>query len=156
MRPLCCAHLLDDLGDTVRIGEVDAEVVRRAAGGLHRVDRGLGGLRPLQRRQFFFHQRRRGPLAARLDAREQIALQAFFVADEALEVGIVRIGLRHQIEQIEGAAGCGRQIGGDGRDDASRCAGDQEDACSRSSVRPGWPSAAGCSCKPTVQRSPSL
>ena len=47
--------------------------------------------------------------------------------DEALEVGILRIRLRHQIEQVERAAGSGRQVGGDGRNDASRRAGDQED-----------------------------
>ena len=100
--------------------------MRRAAGRAHRVDGAPGGLRALQRGQFLFDQRRRGALAARLDAREQIALQAVLVADEALEVGIVRIGLRHQIEQVERAAGSGRQIGGDGRDDTSRRAGDQE------------------------------
>ena len=32
------AHLLDDLGDAVRVREVDAEVVRRPACGAHRVD----------------------------------------------------------------------------------------------------------------------
>ena len=84
-------------------------------------------VRPLQRRQFFFHQCRRGSLAACLDAREQIALEAFLVGHEALEIGIVGIRLGHQIEQIEGAAGSGRQIGGDGRDDAAGRAGDQED-----------------------------
>ncbi len=66
--------------------------------------------------------------AARLNARKQIALQAFFVGGEALEVGIRRVGLRHQVEQIEDAAGCGCQIGGDGGDDAARRAGDHEDA----------------------------
>ena len=84
-------------------------------------------LRPLQGREFLFHQRRRRSLAACLNAGEQIALEAFFVAHEALEVGIVGIRLRHQIEQVEGAAGSGCQVGGDGRDDAASRAGDQED-----------------------------
>ena len=57
----------------------------------------------------------------------KIALEAVFVGHEALEIGIVRIRLRHQIEQVERAAGSRRQIGGDGRDDTSRRAGDQED-----------------------------
>ena len=86
-----------------------------------------GSLRSLQGGQLLFDQRRRGALAARLDAREQIALQAVFVGHEALEVGIRRIRLGHQIEQVERAAGSGRQIGGDGRDDASCRAGDQKD-----------------------------
>ena len=82
--PAALADLVDDLGDRVRIGEVDAEVVRRAAGGAHGVDRAARGMRPLERRQFLFDQRRSGALAARLDAREQIALQAVLVGDEAL------------------------------------------------------------------------
>ena len=118
------------VGHAVRVGEVDAEVVRRASRRAHGVDRTLRRLRPLQSRQFLFHQRRSGSLAARLDAREQIALEAFFVAHEALEVGIIRIRLRHQIEQVERAAGSGCQIGGNGRDDASRSARDQENAVS--------------------------
>ena len=85
-------------------------------------------LRSLQCCQLFFDQRRRGALAACLDACEQIALEAVLVGHEALEIGIVRIGLGHQIEQIERAPGGRRQIGGDGRDDAAGRAGDQEDS----------------------------
>ena len=88
----------------------------------------LRGLRPFERSQFFLDQRRRGTFAARLDAREQIALQAVFVGDEPLEVGIVRIGLGHQVEQVEGAAGCRGQVGRDRRDDAAGRAGDHENA----------------------------
>ena len=43
------------------------------------------------------------------------------------EIGIVRIGLRREVEQVERAAGSGGQIGRDRRDDAARRAGDQED-----------------------------
>src|SRR5581483_9915280 len=34
--------------------------------------------------------------------------------------------LGYEIEQVERAARCGRQIGGDGGDDASRCTGDHK------------------------------
>ena len=84
-------------------------------------------MRPFERGQFLLDQRRRGALAARLHAREQVALQAVLVGDEALEVGIVRVGLRREVEQVERAAGGRREVGGDGRDDAARRAGDQED-----------------------------
>ena len=87
----------------------------------------LSGLRALQGGQLFLHQRWRGALATRLDAREQIALQPVFVAHEAREVGIVGIRLGHQIKQVERAARSCRQVGGDGRDDTSRRAGDHED-----------------------------
>ena len=62
-----------------------------------------------------------------LDAREQIALEAVLVGHEALEIGILRIGLGHQIEQVERASGGGRQIGGDGRHDTSGRTGDKKD-----------------------------
>jgi hypothetical protein len=129
--------------------------MRRTAGGSHRLDRTVCRLRSLQRRQLFFHQGRRGALAARLDACEQITLKAVLVGREALEIGILRIRLGHQIEQVERASGGRRQIGGDGRHDASGRAGDDKDGVAVQ-VRPGLPSAAGCSCSPTVQRSPSL
>ena len=122
------AHLVDDAGHAVRIGEVDAEVVRRAACRAHCVDGALRCLCPLQRRQFLFHQRRSGALAARFDALEQIALESVFVAHEASEVRIVGIGFRNQIQQVERAARCGSQVGSDGRHDTSRRAGDQKDA----------------------------
>ena len=141
--PAALAHLLDDFGDASAIGEVDAEVVRRSAGGPHCVDGASRSLRALQRRQFLFHQRRSGSFAACLNAGEQIALQSFLVGDEALRSGLFGIGLRHQVEQIERAAGCRGQVGGDGGDDASCRARDQENGAV-SSVRPGWPSAAGC------------
>ncbi len=63
-----------------------------------------------------------------LNACEQVAFEILFVVYESLEVGIVGIRLRHQIEQVERSAGCGCQIGGDRRDDASGCARDQKDA----------------------------
>ncbi len=44
-----------------------------------------------------------------------------------VEIRIVRIRLRHEIEQVESAAGCSGQIGRDGRDDASRRTSDNED-----------------------------
>ena len=122
------AHLVDDAGHAIRIGEVDAEVIRRASRRAHCVDGALRCMRPLQTRQFLFHQRRSGALAARFDALEQIALESVFVAHEPSEVRIVGIGFRNQIQQVERAARCGRQIGGDGRHDTSRRSGDHEDA----------------------------
>ena len=112
-------------------------------------------LRAFQRCQFLFHQRRRGPLAARLDAREQIALQTVFVGGEALEVGVVGIGLGHQIEQIEGAAGSGRQVGGDGGDNASRRTGDEEYGV-RFQRQAGLAIGCGLLLQAMVQRSPFL
>ena len=101
MRPLPVAHFVDDLGHAVPVGEVDAQVVRRAAGGSHRVDRAPGGLRPFQGRQFLFHQRRSGAIAASLYARKQIALQAVLVTHEALEVRIVGTRFGHKVKQVD-------------------------------------------------------
>src|SRR5271165_778081 len=113
------AQLVDDASYAVRIREVDAEVMRCTAGSAHGVDCALSSLRALQRCQLLLHQRRSGPLAARLYAREEIALQAVFVIDEALQVGAARVGFRDQIEQVERTAGSGCQIGGNGGDDTA-------------------------------------
>ena len=48
------AHLVNDFGYAVRVGEVDAEVVRGTSRRAHRVDRTLRRLRPFQSRQFLF------------------------------------------------------------------------------------------------------
>ena len=55
---------------------------------------------------------------------EQFALETIFVGHKARQVRIIGIGLWHQIEQVECAAGSGCQIGGDGRNNTSRRAGD--------------------------------
>jgi hypothetical protein len=128
MRPLRWRDLVDDLGYAVCVGEVDTEVVRRSAGGPHGIDRAEGCVRALQCGQFLFDQCRSGPLAARLHACKQIALEVVFVADKSREIRVVGIGLGYQIEQIECAARSRSQVGGDGRDDASRRSRDHEDA----------------------------
>jgi hypothetical protein len=87
------AYLVYYFGDRFRVGEVDAEVVGGPSGVADGVDGGLGRLRALQRGQFLFDQRRGGALASCLNTREEFALQPFSVDDEALEVGIIRIGL---------------------------------------------------------------
>ena len=84
-------------------------------------------LRPLQGCQLFFYKSRRSALATCLDAREQITLEAVLVGHEALEIGILRIRLRDQIEQVERASRGRRQICGDGRNDAAGCTGDYKD-----------------------------
>ena len=76
----------------LRVREVDAEVVSRSACRSHRIDCAQGRVRTLQRRQLFFHQRRSGSLAARLNAGKQIALEAVFVIDEACESGLFGSG----------------------------------------------------------------
>ena len=86
----------------------------------------MGSLRSLECRQFFFNQRRSGSLPARLYTSEQVALEAIFVAYEALEVRIIRIRFRNQIKQVEGATGSRRQVSGDGGDNTSGRAGDQK------------------------------
>ena len=122
------AYLADDSGDCARVREVDAEIVSRAASRAHRVNRALGSLRALQSRQFFFNQRGSSPFAARLHARKQFTLESFFITDKALEVGILGIGLRHKVEQIECPARSGCEIRSDGRDNTSGRAGDDKDA----------------------------
>ena len=85
-------------------------------------------MRALERRQLTLDQRRRGAFAARFDALEEVALQIFPVGDEALDVRVLRIGLRNLVEQVERATGCGSKIGDDGGDDAAGGAGDDEHA----------------------------
>ena len=77
-------------------------------------------------RQLALDQLRRGPLAALLDPVGELELEPVAVGGKALDVRIVRIGLGHQVEQVEGAAGRGRQVGGDRGDDAAGGAGDDE------------------------------
>ena len=110
MRPLRLAHLIDYFGHGLRIGEVHAEIMWRAASRAHGVDGGLGGLGSLQTGKFFFDESRSRALAAALDACEQVAFEVFFVGHETLEIWIVGIGLRHQIEQVEGASRCRSQV----------------------------------------------
>ena len=112
----------------------------------------LRRLRPLERGQFLFDQCRRGAFASRLNAREQVALQAFLVGDEPFEIGIVRVGFGDQVEQVERAARSGRQVGGDGRDDAARRACDHENGAPVQRQCRGCHRRRAASRRPTVQR----
>ena len=69
----------------------------------------------------------RRALATVLDAVGQLALEPVPIGDELGEVRIARVGLLDQIEQMEGAAGCRGQVGGDRRNDAAGGSGDAED-----------------------------
>src|SRR6185437_12869370 len=124
--PAAGADLVHDLGYSLCVGEVNRKIVRRAAGSSYAVDGGQRGLRPFQGRQFLPNHGWRGALATRLNAGVQIAFEAFLVGCKAFEVRIIRVGLRHQVKQVESAARSSRQVGGDGRYDASRRSGDQE------------------------------
>ncbi len=83
-------------------------------------------MRAFERRHLLFHQRGRGALAARLHAGEEIALEAVLVGNEAAQIVIGGVGLRYDVQQVEGAARGRRQVGRDGRNDAARRAGDEE------------------------------
>src|SRR5437879_12363969 len=102
------AQLFNYAGHGFRVGKVDTEVVRSAAGGSHSIDGTACCLSPFEGRQFLFHQSWRRSLAACLDASEQVPLQRLFVEYETLQVGVVRIRLAHHVEQIESSSGgCG-------------------------------------------------
>ena len=58
---------------------------------------------------------------------EDRALQRFLVGREGGNVGVRRIGLRYQVEEVERPSRRPGQIGGDSRDDAAGRAGDGED-----------------------------
>ena len=81
--PAALVDLLNDPGDSLMVGEIQAEVVRRATRGSHCFDGALGGLRALERGQFLFNQSGSGPFAARLYAGKQLALKPVPVAGEA-------------------------------------------------------------------------
>src|SRR5579862_2929454 len=105
--PVALAQLLNHLSNCLGIREVDAEIVRRSARGSNRIDGGLRGLCSFQRGRFFFDERWSSALAAGLDSSEQIAFEILLVSNEALEIRIGGIRLRHQVEQVEDASRCG-------------------------------------------------
>ena len=102
--PAALPHLLDDFAHGVRVSQVNAEIMRCTAGSSYGCDRVVCCLRSLQGRQFLFNQSRGGALAAGLNAREQVTLETVLVGDKALEIGILRVRLGHEIEQVECAA----------------------------------------------------
>ena len=121
-----------------------SQVARVPEGSAARaLDRFLGAQRrrgPFEGHELLLDHRRSGPLAPRLHALEDVALEAVLVGVEAGEVGIRAIGLGDEIEEVERPAGRGGQVGGDGGDDGARGSRHQEDAVSterhpRTSVR---------------------
>ncbi len=119
--------LFDDVAHGLAIEKIDLVIEDLAAGGADRVDRRPGCSGTLEGRQFPVHLGGGRPLPASLDALEEFALEPVRVGREAFQIGILRIRLRGQIQQVEGAARGRRQIGDDGRDDAAGRAGDQKD-----------------------------
>ena len=109
------------------VGEVHLMPVRAAARFANRLDRVERGASALDPRQLALDELRGRTLAALPDPLGELALQPVAIGREASQVGVGGIGLGHEVEQVEGAPGGGRQIGGDGRDDAARRPGDAED-----------------------------
>ncbi len=109
-----------------RIREVDAVIVRRAAGRAHGLNGAERRVRAFERGHLLFHQRGSGALAARLNAGEEVAPEAVLIGDEPAQIGVGGVGLGHDVQQVEGAAGGRRQVGRDGGNDAARRAGDEE------------------------------
>ena len=79
-------------------------VVDRAAGGLDRLDRGERGVAAFDAGELALDHRRRGPLAGRLEALEDGALEPVPVGRERRDVGIVPVGLGGEVEQVEDPA----------------------------------------------------
>ena len=72
----------------------------------------------------------RWTLAGLLQARREVGLQAVLVRDEALQVRIVRVRRRREVQQVERSARRRSEVGSDRRDNAARGTGDYEDAAS--------------------------
>ena len=109
----------------------------------NRLERAERRPRPLDPRQLALDQLRRRALAAVLDALGEIALELVAIGGKALQVGIVGIRLRHEVEEMERAARRGRQVGRDRGDDAASRPGDQEGRLSRELARRGLGRALG-------------
>ena len=111
------------------VGQVDAVVARRAPGRPHRFDRGQGGGTPLERGELLPDPHGRRPLACGLQPGGEVGLEPVAVGGEPAQVGIGRVGLRGEIEQVERRSACrGGQVRGDRRDDAARRPADHDGA----------------------------
>src|ERR1017187_2825692 len=80
--PTVIAHLLDDFVHGALIGKDDAEIMRCTSCASNGFERAVSRLRSLQGGQLFFNQGRRGALATRLEACEEITLQAVLISHE--------------------------------------------------------------------------
>ena len=94
-------------------------VVDGAACRFDRLDGSERGVEPFEPTQLAFDRHRRRVIARRLHPLGDRCLERVLVVPERLEVGVVRIGCRCQIEQVERAARGGGEVGSDRRHDAS-------------------------------------
>ena len=113
--------------DGIGIGEVDRVVVHRAAGRLDRLDGGECGIEPLESSEFTFDRHGCRVITGGLHPFGDGDLQSVAVVSEGREIGVVPVGRRREIEQVERAGGRHRQVGGDRRHDAAGGAGDHHD-----------------------------
>ena len=83
-------------------------------------------------------------------------LETVPVLDVLPEVRVGRVRLRGEVQQVERAAARAREVGRDGRDDAARCSGDDDDAVGTElDASPAASRGKGRAARPTPQRSPS-
>ena len=126
--PVLAPDLIDDGGDCITVGQVDAVVPGHATRPLDGLDGHQGRDPPLDPGEFTIDQHRGRTIAALLDPRREVVLQPALVPAETGQVGVRRIGGGGEVEQVEHAAADPGQVGRDGGDDAARRAGDDEDA----------------------------
>ena len=125
--PAGVAHLGHHLLHRARVGEVDAVVVGRPARLLDGPHRGQRGLQTLEARQLPLDQHRCRALAPLTHPGGQFDFEPFPVLGVPAQVGVGRVGLRGEVEQVERATPRRGQVGGDRRHDAAGGAGDEED-----------------------------
>ena len=94
-------------------------VVGLAAGRADRLHRGQGGLEPLVAGELTLDQHRGRPLPGRLEPLADRRLEAVPVGHERGQVRVGRIGLRREVQQVEGAAAGAGQVSDDRRDDTA-------------------------------------
>ena len=122
------ADILHHRGHLVAVAQVQAEVVRHAAGCLHRLDGPQRSLAALDAHDLVVDLLGRHLLAGASGLGDQRLLQGIAAFPEELDVFVIPRRRLHQVQQVEDAAGrAHRQIGGDGAGDAAGRAGDHED-----------------------------
>ena len=117
---------LDDRVDGFAVAKVDGVVVDPGPGRLDGVQRAQRRTSALDPGQLLVDEGGRGPLTGRLQPLEDRPLQAVLVGAEGGDVGVGRVGLGDQVEQVERPVRGPSEVGGDRRDDAAGCAGDGE------------------------------
>ena len=117
------AHLGDRTRDRLCVQEIHTDVSGRAPRSLHRPDSGQRRRGPLEPRKLLLHPDGCCAFTARPEAVEEPALEALRIAAQELEIGVRRIRLGDQVQEIESPTRRRCQIGYDRRDDAPRRAG---------------------------------